>query len=319
MQVADHPLRGWIPYRFLFEKDAPLVQWLYVGESVFDDPFFEESVAGCQSHTYNSSRFKCVSSLENMMEWAAAFATVPVTFVFHVSRCGSTLLSQLISLNQNYTVLSEVPFFDEILRLPYKIPMSEEMKRELLRAAITLIGRSRRAKAEHLFIKTDSWHIAFYKTVRQLYPASAFILLYRSPGEVVASHQKRRGMQAVPGLIEPEIFGLSQTDLNKLSLDAYTAKVLEKYMLMFEELSHDPKVLLIDYQPEVMRSIKEIGNHLNITWDEEHIRQMEERSKFHSKYPNQGFIKDARIHEEPGYLKEAMRVYNRLQQKAMPA
>jgi hypothetical protein len=254
-----------------------------------------------------------------MMEWAAAFTTPPVTFIFHVSRCGSTLLSQLISLNQNYTVLSEVPFFDEILRLSYKIPVGEELKRKLLQAAIKLIGRNRRGKEEHLFIKTDSWHISFYKTMRQLYPASAFILLYRSPDEVVASHQKLRGMQAVPGLIEPEIFGLSHDDLNELSLDAYTAKVLEKYMLTFEELSHEPKTLLIDYQPEVMRSITDIGNHLNIKWDEEHIRQMEARIKFHSKYPGQGFVKDAKVLDVPDYLKDAMRVYNRLQQKTIPA
>src|SRR6478609_5307360 len=101
-------------------------------------------------------------------------------------------------------------------------------------------------------------------------------------------------MQAVPGLIEPEIFGLSRAEIAELSLDAYTAKVLEKYMLLFEELSQDTKALLIDYQPEVMPAIKEIGSHLNIEWNEEHRLQMEERSKFHSKYPNQNFIKEAK-------------------------
>ncbi len=48
---------------------------------------------------------------------------------------------------------------------------------------------------------------------RKLYPQTPFILLYRQPGEVIRSQQKRRGMQSIPGLLEPEIFGFTKNEI----------------------------------------------------------------------------------------------------------
>src|ERR1043165_5642008 len=104
MQATEHPLHHWIPYRFTVENDRPLVQWLYVADIRFDDPFFDESIGVCRSHPYNSTKYKSISSAECMIEWANALEELPVAFIFHVSRCGSTLLSQLITLDQKYTV-----------------------------------------------------------------------------------------------------------------------------------------------------------------------------------------------------------------------
>ena len=320
MAATEHPLHDWIPYRFVFEDGRPLVQWLYVSDIPFNDPFFDESMATCRSHPYNSSRYKCLSSPECMIEWSRAVEELPVTFIFHISRCGSTLLSQLIGLDPSYVVLSEVPFFDEILRLPYKLKNTDDaLIQELFKAAVKLVGKKRTGKEEHLFIKTDSWHISFHNLFRQLYPSAPFILLYRSPDEVVYSHQKLRGMQAVPGLIEPELFGFSPEEVSDLSLDAYTAKVLETYLLLFEELSQQPSGLLIDYKEGVMSMMKQIGRHLNLEWKEEHIVQMQERSRFHSKYPQQNFAEEAADQTIPDYLLQAMKQYKALEKIKTPA
>jgi hypothetical protein len=319
MQATDHPLQHWIPYRFVFENDRPLVQWLYVADMRFDDPFFDESIAACRSHTYNSSRYKSISSPESMIEWSYWTEELPVTFIFHVSRCGSTLLSQLISLSEKYTVLSEVPFFDEIVRLPYKIKGTDHKQiEELFKAAVKLVGKKRTGKEEQLFIKTDSWHIFFHNLLRRLYPAAPFILLYRSPDEVVHSHQKHRGMQAVPGLIEPGLFGFSSEVINEPDLDAYTARVLERYLLVFEELLHHNSNLLIDYKEGVMHMMTRIAAHLNIEWETGHVQQMQERSKFHSKYPQQNFAEETGAKQVPEYLKEAMMRYQSLGKYKQP-
>lgn len=319
MQVTDHPLRHWIPYRFVFENGRPLVQWLYVADMPFNDPFFDESIGACRSHPYNSSRYKSISSLESMIEWSHWPEELPVTFIFHVSRCGSTLLSQLTGLNEKYTVLSEVPFFDEILRLPYKINGTDhKLIEQLFKAAVKLVGKKRTGKEEQLFIKTDSWHIFFHDLFRKSYPGAPFILLYRSPDEVVASHQKLRGMQAVPGLIEPQLLGFSIAEINELSLDAYTAKVLEEYLLLFDELAHHHSGLLIDYKEGVMSMMMQIAAHLNMEWDTAHVQQMQERSKFHSKYPQQNFTEEAGDEHVPGYLKEAMKRYQALNKYKLP-
>src|SRR6185436_3979913 len=146
----------------------------------------------------------------------------PTAFIFHISRCGSTLISQLLSLQSSNIVLSEVPFFDELLMWGYK---NNCMPAALphLRSAFEIIAAKRNENDSKLFIKTDCWHIHFYKQLRELYPQTAFILLYRRPDEVIRSHQKNKGRHVIPGLIEPGIFGFDKNAIGNFGLDEYMA------------------------------------------------------------------------------------------------
>lgn len=48
-----------------------------------------------------------MSILEDMVEWSYTFPEIlPINLIFHISRCGSTILSQLIGLNSKYIVLA---------------------------------------------------------------------------------------------------------------------------------------------------------------------------------------------------------------------
>ncbi|HXU28548.1 MAG TPA: sulfotransferase family protein [Bacteroidia bacterium] len=318
MPALEHPLKGWIPYKLIIEDKVPLVYWLYTADYSFTDPFFEETIARCKSHKYNSSNYTCVSSIESMIEWADKLPnTAPVTFIFHISRCGSTLLSQLLGLNKKNTVLSEVPFFDEILRLPYKLQsINNQFREKILQASVKFVGQKKTGEEEHLFIKTDSWHICFYKTLRLIYPSASIILLYRTPDEVVCSHQKQRGMQGVPRIIEPQIFDFNEQEINKLNLDVYTTKVLEKYFLLFEEITQqDNLALLLDYKQGAIPMIQQIAGHLKTDWDEKHILAMLDRIKFHSKHPKQTFEKEIKPPEMPNYLQDIMELYKSLEKK----
>ncbi|MGZ4068219.1 MAG: sulfotransferase family protein, partial [Bacteroidia bacterium] len=285
------------------------------GNKDFTEPFFEETIACCRSHPYNSAKFRSVSSLDSMIEWSGLLPEIHrPAFIFHVSRCGSTLVSQLIGLDEKYTVLSEVPLFDELLRVSHKLNnIDERRQKKLFQAAVKFVGQSRTGSGDHLFIKTDSWHICFHKRLRQFYPDAPFFLLYRSPDEVVYSHQKLRGMQAVPGLIEPEIFGLDKKEIKDLTLDAYTARVLENYLLLFEKVAAQDKLArLFDYRDGAMDIMMNMGKYLKINWGEGHIENMHKRVGFHSKYPRQTFSKDETRNEVPEYLQNAVDAYRRL-------
>lgn len=107
MKINEHPLKGWMPYKLVIEHNIPLVHWLYGSDTAFNRPFFENSISQCKSHKYNSSGFKCMSILEDMVEWSYTLPEIlPITLIFHISRCGSTILSQLIGLNSKYIVLA---------------------------------------------------------------------------------------------------------------------------------------------------------------------------------------------------------------------
>ena len=313
-----HPLLNWIPYKLLVDKDEVLCRWMYISEKHFTEPFFEETISKCLSYPENSKRFKSVSTLDCLTEASEQLEyTAPSAFIFHVSRCGSTLLSQLLSLDKENIVLSEVPLFDEILRLSYKtgsVPPHEV--EEALLAAIRLSGKKRNAGEKRLFIKLDSWHICFYKTIRRLFPSVPFIFLYRSPDEVIRSHQELRGMHAVQGIIEPAVFGFREEEINDLPIDAYLARVLECYFRNFLSIgSQDENSLFINYNEGALSMVQQITKIAGYLLNNNQLSEIQARTQFHSKYPGKPFSEITTKTAIPSYQETAMKLYQQLEEK----
>ena len=294
-------MTGWIPYKLIPGNGQPLCRWLQIKDSPFSDPFFADTISKCMSngvHHYHSvSTVNLLPALANDID-----PVEPSAFIFHISRCGSTLLSQLLDINPNHIVLSEVPFFDELLR--GNIPE--------LRSAIQFYGQKRTGHETHLFIKTDSWHVCFYKTLRELYPSVPFILLYRDPREVIRSQQKKRGMQAVPGVIEAEIFGFKNEPVT--DLDVYMANVVERYLTLFDEIINtDERALLVNYNQGMMNVAEDVAAFTGLDLSNEEREKMETRCQYNAKYPEQIFSEAAIDTAPPPYLQKCMELYERLE------
>lgn len=306
-------LKDWIPYRLQEDGNEYNCRWLYLGDEEIGEPFFNDTISKCRKLSNNSQLKRCISSIEILPEWAEQIDAIsPTAFVFHVSRCGSTLISQLLGIKPGNIVLSEVPFFDELLRLGHKHTDKDVLP--ILKAAIHLYGAKRKNSDRHLFIKTDSWHIHFYKQLRELYPLTPFIFLYRKPDEVIRSQQKNRGMQAVPGVLEPEIFGFDIKEITKLGLDEYMAKVLEGYLQQIIEIANSDKLsLLVNYNEGAIEIVKKISVHSRISIDENELELMKQRSGFHGKYPEQLFAEPVVNQSIPTYLYRAFDLYDELE------
>ena len=307
-------IKNWIPYRLYEEGGNHYCRWLYLGDEKISEPFFEETIAKCRKLPENSRLIRCISSVEVIPEWAQQVESVaPTAFIFHISRCGSTLVSQLLGLQPANIVLSEVPFFDELLRWGYK-NNNMPSALPLLKAAVEMIAVKRNEANTSLFIKADSWHVHFYDQLRKLYPHVPFILLYRRPDEVIRSQQKNRGMQAVPGLIEPEIFGLNKNEILQLNLDEYMAKVIESYLQAFVEILNGDKLsMAVNYNEGAIAIINKIVAFTRITINEKEIEMMKQRSGFHGKYPEQFFAEPTMGEPTPDYLNRAFELYDELE------
>src|SRR5690349_8754340 len=108
-------LENWVPYKLTSLEDLLHCEWLFTGDKEFTEPFFDETIAKCRQ-LYYRGRIS-ISSIDVLPHWSNEIESVPPSaFIFHVSRCGSTLASQLLALDQTNIVLSEVPFFDALLR-----------------------------------------------------------------------------------------------------------------------------------------------------------------------------------------------------------
>lgn len=310
------PLSRWIPYRLLLQPEQPLCRWLYTGQKPFTEPFFDDTIHICRGMA--ASSLHVASGLSLLPSWSETIPTTePAAFIFHISRCGSTLLAQLLGMDPENIALAEVPFFDEILRAPYRQqehpPFSQP---DILRAAIRFYGQVRLGPEKRCIVKTDSWHIFFYKMLRDMYPGIPFILLYRKPAEVIRSHQKQRGMQAVPGVIEKAIFGFD--DNTTTHLDEYMALVMEKYLSLFLEISSgDKHTLLVNYHEGMLNVALKTAQIAGLRLSGELLARMEERCRYHAKYPKEIFSEPAAKEAPPAYLQPCLRLYEELEQRRM--
>lgn len=315
--LPDPLLSDWIPYKLAVEEDQLTVRWLYVGDNRFTEPFFDETIIRAKSHPYNTTRWHAVSTVGSLIEGAERRLPVhPTAFIFHVSRCGSTLLSQLLAIPEEHIVLSEVPLIDELLRLPYSAmatSLSTADREAALRAVIGWLGAKRTGNETRLFIKMDSWNLFFHETIRRLYPTVPFILLYRAPDDVVRSHQKRRGMQAVPGLIQPEVFGFEPAMATNPDLDGYTAAVLDRFLqTMLTIAQTDSRAWLLNYQTNGASMLDQLLSFLSIDVNPTDTKSMIQRSRYHAKYPDQPFDETRLQQPVPAYLESAMNRYRQL-------
>jgi hypothetical protein len=270
----------WIPERIVTGNAGDdRCRWIDVADIRFTDPFFDDTV---RRRRRDSQAERWSAADELFHEAATVPAVEDVVFIFHVSRCGSTLLSQLFGLDERTLVLSEVPLLDAILH-------TDRGDRErLFDAALRLLGRPRDGVAPRLIVKTDCWHVFDVQTLRRLYPQARFVLLYRRPAAVLGSHQKMRGMQMVPGLVDAPFH--VPYDPETLSLDQYGAMVLERlYAAMLDVAATDERRLLVSYEQGFPDAFLQTAAWLGMSFDAEGLKQIQERCGYHAKRPDEKF------------------------------
>lgn len=268
-----------------FDKETHCIRWIESEGSQLKDPYYEDSIRRFRS----SLKKELDLDKEHLLAYADSInaESDPYLFIFHVSRCGSTLLSQMLAQSANNLVLSEPPFLDEI----FSAAISLEEKRTLITSILKVLA----LKNKSLFIKLDSWAILYYDELRTIFPSVPFLFLIRDPLEVMRSHQKIRGSQMVAGLLQPDRFQIK--DVPAYDLDLYAEKVLE---IIFQEMAlkrTDPLVYLLDYKalPEGFFDLLE---KLEIGITEEEKRLMLHRINSHSKNETVDFNREDQANKD---------------------
>ena len=126
------------------------------------------------------------TSLETFLDLPISQKVIPLTaLIFHVSRCGSTLLSQALAVVKENVVVPEAPLFDQILRMnEADESISKDFIEQLLQKAMLWNCQDRSGNYQRYFIKLDSWYIHFYKQLRNVFPSVPFFFLTREPSAI---------------------------------------------------------------------------------------------------------------------------------------
>ena len=198
---AEVDWHGWLPIRAWRSQGEWTIDWCRFGNQPLCEPFFSDSVAVALRRLFNLA-FRRRSGMDALSGWQARSPGIaPTAFVFHASRCGSTLLAQVLAGFASHVVLSEPPPLDALLRAHYSDPSAVERQSAWIGALLSAWGQRRRGTERALVVKLDAWNIFELPLLRRCFPDTPWIFLYRDPLEIAVSHLDEPGRHMVPGLI----------------------------------------------------------------------------------------------------------------------
>ena len=113
----------------------------------------------------------------------------PDGFIFHVGRCGSTLLANMLSAPDEHLVVKESTAVNTLMNgLVTAADEQQLSEREaLMTAALPFMFRPSRGAERRLLFKFTSWNCRLAASLMRLFPRSPAVFLYRSAFQTVGS------------------------------------------------------------------------------------------------------------------------------------
>jgi len=200
-RMARQP--GLIPVDF---QEGRII-WLDVGETRLDMSKFYRSVNALLA---GGGELHATELAALAQPGVVADSLRPSGFIFHIGRCGSTLLAKALARSHRNVVIVEASPCDRLLghltdhwRQP--LPATDQA-RTLLRHMLLALGRRRTPQQDRFFIKFTSINTLFMEAIRQAFPEVPCLFVYRNPEEVLVSWERQPPFWLDPDNAEPGAF-----------------------------------------------------------------------------------------------------------------
>lgn len=285
---AAPPEKDWLPINLASFDGQLCIDWAYFGARQLAELFFEDSVRAAMMHPLNQL-VKCRTRLSDLPAWVKQNPGLePSGFIFHMSRCGSTLVSQMLASDPRNDVISEASPIDAALQIDQAVGGAQGT---ILAAMIGAFGRKRDASERRHFIKLDSWHARALPLFRKAFPNVPWVFLYREPSEVLASQTMQPGMHVVPNLVPPALFGLDVED--QFPLERHCAAVVGKICEAVLKPYSEGGGLLVNYCELPQALWTRILPHFGIACSDAEREIMAAAATYDAKTPGVIFSPDA--------------------------
>jgi hypothetical protein len=285
-------LQGWIPVRIVWRASAPRVEWMLLGKERLLDPFFHETLQRQMMKPFHQL-FRRETGLEEMEAWTQTEPGAPLKgIVYHMSRCGSTLIGQQLGAIDRNIVASEPAPIDDVLQLPQKHPGLDRAEHiRWLRAMAGALGQRRNGESA-LYLKTDCWHIHHLDLMREAFPNTPWIFLYRDPVEVMVSQARIPASWTIPALVHPQRLRMEMSDWDPRELDVYRARAMAKICAAgLRAVQHAEGGLLVNYNELPDAMYHRLLTHFDLR--NEDLATMQKAALQDAKSPGERFSKDA--------------------------
>lgn len=196
---------GWLPGWAGWRDGALCVEWCHFGDLPLREPFFSDSLTRVMRRPVNQL-LRHRTPIEALERWQSQCPGLPLRgLVFHTSRCGSTLVAQMLAALRGSVVVSEAPPIDAVLGAtvtPGGEPIPDERRAQWLAGMVSALGQPRSGDDAGLYVKLDAWHALELPLIRRVFPDVPWVFLYRDPREVLLSQLRQPGGFLVPGVLE---------------------------------------------------------------------------------------------------------------------
>lgn len=297
------PPEGWFPIGFDWRGGQPLVDWRCLEGIRFSDPFFENTLHRAMAEPFRLL-FRRTTTVEALIARAHTMPGLPPSgLIFHMSRCGSTLITQMLAASQRNIVVSEGWAIDSAISADLRVAGVTRADRiAWLRALADALGRARFGELRY-FIKFDAPHTLDLPTVLAAFPGVPWIFVYRNPVEVMISHERQRAFWTMPGV--GTVRGARMTPESLADPDIYLAELLAEICRTALHHCGSPQGMLVNYEELPEALFGRIARHFNCQWDETEVAAMKIVSALDAKRPMYAFTADSagkRAEADPGLI-----------------
>jgi hypothetical protein len=285
------PPAGFLPCRSLPGVNGPNFDWCWMGDQPLDQPFFEDSVRQAARRPL-SRLLRDRTALDALVAgWEGeADPVTPAGLIFHMSRCGSTLVARMLQSLAGCYAASEPEPFDAVVQWASRGDVDDASGVRALRAVAAALGRNPASEGARFFIKLDCWHVAALPMIRAAFPATPWIFLTRDPLEVAVSQLAMPGHHVVPGMLGTDLLGIAGGE--HMPRVEYVARVLGRLCSVAAEHQNEPMGMIVDYRDLSAALEDAIPRHFGISIDDTLRRHVETLSTVNSKRPGEAFVAD---------------------------
>ncbi|AEB56767.1 sulfotransferase family protein [Ectopseudomonas mendocina] len=284
---TEQDFSGWLPIRAWLQNGEWRLDWCWFGEQRLARPFFRDDVDQALRLPFNQA-FRRETGLQALLDWQAESPGLPPTaLIFHASRCGSTLMAQMLATLDDNIVLSEPAPLDNLLRAHRLTPEAAPRQPAWLSALLSAYGQRRQGNEQRLFIKLDAWSVFEAPLLLALYPEVPRVFLYRDPLEIVVSQLRQPGMHRVPGFLGPSALDLPAEEALRMTPAEYTSRTVGAILRQGLALCQQHGAVAVNYQELPDACWGRLASVFAV--HDTHLPRLRETAGFDAKQPSQSF------------------------------
>ncbi len=251
----------------------------------------------------------------------------PSGFIFHVGRCGSTLLSRVLARSRVNLVWGEAQphnLISLLLTDDYQQPLNKDsINLSIFRNLLLAMGRKRLATYQAYFIKFTTYSILDFDFIQCAFPDVPKIFIYRDPAAVLVSYIEGPAswLDIDSLLMHRFITGDQQNDCNKSDLLSYFSKSLSRFYKAAIATKAD-ELRVLNYNQLTPKILPNILSFFQVKSTASELSMMQSQFQYYSKatlrlqkFASDDIIKQQKnTNEMQVYLKaELIQLYEQLE------